>query len=371
MVWSDAKTSITKLVASFINSFKIMIRNKIRVVAATTFIIAATLSAQAGNENRSGSSSANQLLINPWARSSGLMGANMAAIEGVESSFLNVAGLAFIEKTEVSYGFTNYMVGSDIGINTVGLGQRIGDASVLSLSIMTINYGDIEITSGDLPEGGVGNFSPRGSNFALSYARSFSNSIYGGITVRVINENISNVKASGVAFDAGLKYVTGKDEQFQFGITLKNFGPPMSFDGDGLFVEAEVVETEDQLILVQTSEAYEIPALLSIAGSYDFNLAEDHVLTAHAAFVSNSFSRDQFNLGAEYVFADRLILRGGYRIERSNQEDVVSGSAFTGLAGGLSVNFPFKSTDIRLDYSYRDTNPFNGTHSIGIALSLK
>lgn len=346
-------------------------KNFSKKIAYTIASLMVVVSAQAGNENRSGSASANQLLINPWARSSGLMSSNMAGVNGLEGSFLNVAGLAYVKRTEIAYSNSNYLVGSDISINTIGIGQKIGDASVIGLSVMIMNYGDIEITSEDLPEGGVGKFSPRASNFALSYARSFSNAIHGGLTVRVISESIANVNAAGVAFDAGIKYVTGKDDQFQLGITLKNFGPPLQFEGDGLYTDAEIVATGDQRNLRQTTEAYEIPALLSIGGSYDFKFSDAHKLTANASFVSNSFSRDQFNFGAEYGLKETFYLRAGYMLERSTLEDAVSATAFTGLGAGASIKLPMKAAHIMLDYSYRDTNPFNGVHSIGVSIALQ
>ena len=51
----------------------------------------------AGNPDRAGSAGAGQLLINPWAASNGLAGTNMASVTGLESTFSNVAGLAFVE----------------------------------------------------------------------------------------------------------------------------------------------------------------------------------------------------------------------------------------------------------------------------------
>lgn len=347
-----------------------MIKTNIKIASTALFMLM-VMSVKAGNENRSGSAAGSQLLINPWARSSGLMSANMAGVKGIEGAFLNVAGLAFVKRTEIAYSNSNYLVGSDININSIALGQKLGDASVVALSVMIMNFGDIEITTADLPEGGVGKFSPRASNFALSFAHSFSTSIYGGVTVRFLTESISNVKASGMSIDAGIKYVTGKDDRFQFGITLKNFGPPMQFEGDGLYVDAELVSTEAQSTLRQTTEAYEIPALMAIGGSYDFKLAEGHILNANVAFVSNSFSRDQFNFGAEYGLKNRFFLRGGYTLERATETDATSASAFTGLGAGASVKLPLSGAHIMLDYSYRDTNPFAGVHSIGVSIALQ
>lgn len=52
----------------------------------------------AGNKDRAGQAGAYELLINPWARSSGWHGLNTSSVRGLESLNLNVAGLAFTQK---------------------------------------------------------------------------------------------------------------------------------------------------------------------------------------------------------------------------------------------------------------------------------
>ena len=49
----------------------------------------------AGNDDRRGTAGANELLINPWARSSGWSGVNTANGIGIDALFTNVAGLTF------------------------------------------------------------------------------------------------------------------------------------------------------------------------------------------------------------------------------------------------------------------------------------
>ena len=87
--------------------------------AASALIIAMPLAALAGNPDRAGSAGASQLLINPWARSSGLANSNMASVVGIESTFGNIAGLAFVDKTELAFTNTQYLVGTGIQINTL------------------------------------------------------------------------------------------------------------------------------------------------------------------------------------------------------------------------------------------------------------
>lgn len=95
-------------------------------------------------------------------------------------------------------------------------------------------------------------------------------------------------------------------------------------------------------------------------------------LTLAAAFVSNAFNNDQYILGAEYNLKDYLMLRGGYTYENgitTNERSTV----FTGPSGGLTVQVPInkeKKSVFSIDYSYRATNPFKGTHSMAVRLSF-
>ena len=60
-----------------------------------------TYNSYAGNKDRSGEAGASELLINPWARSSGWGNVNTASVQGLEGMFINPAGVAFTPKTEL------------------------------------------------------------------------------------------------------------------------------------------------------------------------------------------------------------------------------------------------------------------------------
>ena len=141
----------------------------------------------AGNEDRAGSAGATELLINPWARSSAWASAGVSSVNGLEAIFLNVAGLAYTDKTEIQFSRTNWL-GSQtgIGLNAAGLAQRVGESGVLGISFTSMNYGDLQITTTELPEGGIGTFNPSSSNFNLAYAKKFSQSISGGLNLKVV-----------------------------------------------------------------------------------------------------------------------------------------------------------------------------------------
>ena len=344
-----------------------------RSLTAGTLALLALTPALAGNPDRAGSAGASQLLINPWARSSGWGLANTSTLMGVESLFGNVAGLAHTRKTELYFTSTRWLEGSGITMNAIGLAQKLGESGVVGISYMGLGFGDLQITNDLKPEGGIGTVSPSMSNVSLSYAKSFSNSIYGGLLVRVVGESIANVRSQGVCFDAGIHYVTGETDNLHFGIALKNVGPPMRFSGDGLSVQGIVTNGVDQLTLEQRSERLELPSMLNIGAAYDLSFTELHRLTIAGNFASHSFTKDQFVLGVEYAFKKMFHLRGGYMWEDGITNDEERTTVFTGPSGGLSVDLPFgseKKSAFAIDYGYRATNPFNGVHSVGVRITL-
>jgi len=335
----------------------------------------------AGNEDRIAANGANQLLINPWARSSGLAHANMASVTGVESVFLNVAGLAFTPKTELNFTHTRWLTTSGVSLNTIGFGQRVGETSVLGISVMTTNFGEIDRTTTDQPDGTAGTYNLQYGNFALSYARAFSNSIYAGITARVTTEGLSNARANAVSFDAGIRYVTGKKEHIKFGIALKNVGAKMKFEGDGLSQKTTLDGKE--FTLQVRSQDFELPSTLNIGFSYDYYLGEKadstgssiksmHRITGMASFLSNSFGKDQFNIGAEYALKEMFMLRAGlvYEEDLFDEEEnrnIISGPTF---GGTVAVPITKNGGTFDIDYSYRVTRSLGGIHSIGARINL-
>ena len=327
----------------------------------------------AGNKDRSGQAGASELLINPWARSSGWGGVNVSNGRGLESLYSNVAGIAHTQNTELIFSHTQWLKGTDVNINTFGITQHIGETGVLGLGIMSMSFGDIPVTDEDLPEGGVGSFSPTYMNINISYAKAFSSSIFGGINIKIISEVISDVSAQGIALDAGIQYLTGPRKNVHFGITLRNVGPTMSFSGDGLSVRTLLPGKDSEYTLERRSADFELPTQLAIGAAYDFKMGEIHRLTLAGSFVSNSFDKDQYIVGLEYELQSYLMLRGAYTYEEGITSSKDRTTALTGPSAGLTVAVPLnkeKGSSLAIDYSYRATDPFSGIHSIGARINL-
>ncbi len=327
----------------------------------------------AGNPDRQGEAGANQLLINPWARCAGLHETNTSSIVGAEAMYLNVAGLSRVKKTQIQIGHTRYI--ADININALGFAQKMGKGGAFGVSLVAMDLGDFDYTTEDVPEGSGATFSPSYFNMGLSYSHLFSNKVSVGITAKIVSESVTNVSAKAFALDAGVQYVTGADDNFKFGISLRNVGNKMRFVGEGLSKQLPNPGPTYQYnnTYYERSAAYELPSQLNIGASYDWLLGKTNKLTLVGNFTSNAFSRDQLGAGLEFTAGKTFALRLGYKHELDPSVGNVQATIDNGLSAGFSVSLPVRKdsdTRIGLDYGYRQTAIFSGIHNLGIRLDL-
>ncbi len=327
----------------------------------------------AGNPDRQGEAGAAELLLNPWARSSGLHTMTTANIMGVEAMQLNIAGMSRIDNTEVLFGNTTYLKGSDLSLNAAGLATKLSDNSTFGISLMSVGFGKIPITTTNQPDGVGATYSPSFFNIGMGYSYMFQNRISVGILVRAVSESIADINAFGIAFDAGVQYVSGDKNQFKLGISLRNIGGAMEFGGQGLAVPQNLPEGY-ALTYDLRPATYELPSMLNMGLAYDFILAPQAILTGLVNFTSNSFAPDQFGLGAELSFMSIFRVRAAYKYEFGQGVDGGANSSLDrGLAAGVGVTVPLKKNSkntIGIDYGYRHTEKWSGNHNISVSINL-
>lgn len=358
--------------------------NKKLILAGITFLVSAT--SYAGNPDRSGQAGAQQLLVNGWARSSGWGWANVAAVKGLESMYLNVAGLTKSSQTEVGMARTLWLRGSGINVNSFGFSQTLGEnkESTFGVSITSFGISPIQITTEDQPYGGLGTYKPTMTNIGLGYAKKFNEVISAGVLFRIVSEGIPDMRALGLGIDAGVQYVTtlrptsrNKKNDLHFGISAKNIGPDMRYQGDGLAIKAVVNNGTFTKTLQNRPDKVNLPSLINISGSYDMKLDKSpdvyhNRLTVAGTFTNNSFSNNQTSIGLEYGFKKVLAFRAGFVYEKDLFDKELRKTALSGFCAGFTIELPLtkEGSTFAIDYSYRSTNPFNGTHSFGLKINL-
>jgi len=353
-------------------------------IMALALVFALGEPAHAGNPDRQGEAGAAQLLLNPYAKSAGLHSMTTSMVTGAEAMRINIAGISRISRTEINLSYGSYLTGTDIGLNAIGLAQKVGESGALGISLMAVDFGDIRLTTTDQPEGTGTTFSPNFFNIGFGYSHTFENKVSVGILFRGVSESITDVSSFGFAIDAGVQYVTGPEDNFRFGIALRNIGSRMKYGGEGLSTQGPAGGDDGNpynLTFNQRAADFELPSMLNIGLSYDF-LIGNHRITPLANFTSNSFSQDQVGGGLEYSLNDFFMVRAAYRYEFGS-EDEIQAPIYTGLAAGATIAVPLgkdqvdaandevrEAPRLSIDYAYRDTRIWDGTHNIGIRITL-
>ncbi len=343
-----------------------------RLIAFTWVMVGIAATLWAGNEKRAGQAGATELLINPWARSSGWHAADAVGVHGVEAMRFNPASILFVGKTEFAFSRTTWLQGADIYINSFGFVTRLGEDgdNAFGVSLMSFDFGDILITTAQQPEGGLGTYSPQFINLGMAYGHRFSSTISGGVLVRLISEALPDARAMGAALDAGVRY-TSSNKRTRFGVSLRNVGTPMRFGGDGLAFRGTPEGSNYELTLQMRSGRFDLPSLLHITGSHDFLFGgSTHVLTVAANFTSHTYQRNELVGGLQYSFKDIVQVRGGFLYQRGILSDNPQ-TVYTGPAGGVTLNVPLGSDRaVSIDYSYRAASPWKAVHAWGVRLNL-
>jgi len=350
----------------------------------TAVFLGVCMNTYAGNKDRSGQAGAMELNINPWARSTGLFGMNTPNVYGIEAMKSNIAGLAVDSTSEVGLSIGDYLQGTNIKIADFAVAQKVGEGSVVGFNIMSMSFGQIPATNFFNPDG-YGSYQPTFLNASLGFAKQFSAHINAGVQATFVSEQINNIGASGLAFDGGIQYVTGKRDNFHFGIALRNIGTNMRYTGTGFSINADQPESSPTFGVTAQypSDKFEMPTSLNFGLAYDLYLDEHHLstsdslpkhrLTVLGDFQSNSFNNDYLGGGLEYSFRNMFMLRCAYRYESGIGNLTTTSTMYVGLAFGATLQYRMggvKGHLLAFDYSFRPTQrPANGVHMFSIRYS--
>ena len=322
--------------------------------------------------DQNGRAGALQLLVNPYAASSSMNNADVATGSGIEAQFMNVAAIGNERaKTEVLFNRTEWLVGSGISLNAFALSQQLKEKNTIGLSVVQLGMGEIDITTVDQPEGGIGTYQPQYLHLNLAYAFNFSNGISAGVNTKAISEAIYNSRAMGIAWDAGVRYSAGEEEEFSLGVSLKNIGPKMRYSGDGIRQDVEFSNGNIQTGLVPVN-AFDLPLLMNLGVGYAREVKENHKVTSAFTYQAMAYDTDVLNVGLEYEYRSWARIAVGYGHRRNDREDGSSASALTGFSAGVGMNLPYEKQGVvfGIDYSYRDTQPFQGVHTFGARINF-
>ena len=178
-----------------------------------------------------------------------------------------------------------------------------------------------------------------------------------GVTAKFVRESSADVAMDAALVDLGVHYTVGTTGA-DIGIAIRNFGLNGLASGD---LPRRTVDGET----VTESEFEDIvpPTTFLLGMSYDvLRGAGDHALTVAGQLTNPNDNSEQFNVGAEYIFADLLSVRGGYAFG-ADEADLP--------AFGFGINVPgLGDREIRADYGYAHLDRLGTAHRIGVTASF-
>ena len=367
-----------------------MRQKNIRTFLALIVIISVVANiAEAGSKKRRGTAGAQELLIPVGSRGTAMSGAYVAGISGLEAIEWNMAGLSGMSNNgQAMSSYSSWI--ADIGVTSAAIAYSFGGNSVFGVSLKSLDFGNIPVTTALLPDGTGETYSPSYMTIGFLFSRKMTDRIFFGSTVKLVSESIMREAARGVVIDAGVQYKA--DNGFSLGASLKNLGLNMIFSGADLeeFHTPEDAEpgtnTEPRRIFLQE---FEMPTTLELGISYDVNLGPS-TATFAVSFLNNNFSFDEYRFGAEFLVMDMLSLRGGlsmgydpepYGVDglenTADDEDDESGleSGSEEFIWGPTLGFGLdlaKLTGLGLsvDYAYRTAKFFDGVSWLTLTVAF-
>jgi len=319
---------------------------------------------------RIGAVAAPELLIPVGARDMSLGGSSISTTRGVEAMYWNPAGLGQMEGgAEAMFSSMSYL--ADINVMYGAVAGKFGSFGNVGFNIKSLSFGDIPLTTNDDPENTSNRFySPTFVTMTGSFARSLTDAITVGFSVKLISEKIDRVSSSGFAFDFGVQYqgVVGV-KGLNLGLSVLNVGPQMQFGGTGLLRKAiDQNGSRPVEYYSLTAASFELPALVEIGLSYDYKVADNFNALVSGSFTNNNLYYDQYNAGLEvgYKMDDlRLFGRAGYSAVPQNSDNDIYGSTF-----GAGIEYNMGGANVVLDYGYRSAKFFNANQVFSVKLEF-
>jgi len=322
----------------------------------------------AGTIRSQGSAGASQLLIPVGAQNLALGNANVSLVRGVSALYVNPAGSSSLDgSVQVTVSDMTYL--ADIGVSYVGLVTNFGPIGSFGVSVKSLDFGDIPVTTANETDGTGAFYSPSFQTLTTNYSRRFSDNARFGVNLKFVNEQIMSSTAKGFATDLGVQYEF-EAMPVSVGIALKNLGGRMTYNGSDLEQNQVPAGSESGTIVERFrihSQSFELPAMLDIGLTYQPIAG----LELMGAFTNNSSSSNSLNFAGKYSF-NPIWIGGGMSTtsiigdqgdNTDEQWDNMTKSLY-GASFGAGVRVPLGELKLDISYSLRTLNNYFDNNNV-------
>ncbi|HMB91743.1 MAG TPA: PorV/PorQ family protein [Rhodothermales bacterium] len=306
--------------------------------------------------DRAGTSGFQFLKIPVDARGAALGETVVADAIDASALFWNPALAAQAEGMQVGLSHTAYF--ADVSMEYAAITYPLNRLGLtLGGSLQVLNSGDMEVTTEFQPFGTGERFRYVDIAAGLTVSQTLTDLFSYGITAKYVRESVADINTNSMVFDLGVFYRIGTTG-VQMAVAIRNFGvdgTPSGTISRTTIDEGTVVEDD--------FESFTPPTTFLLGLTYNaFSQASQHDLIVSGQLTNPNDNAESFNIGAEYIWHNLLIVRGGYRF---GVEEYTLPSAGVGLS--LGDILPLAA---RFDYGFSQLERLGTVHRVGLNLSL-
>ena len=336
-----------------------------------------------------GTTSAEFLLMGAGARGMAIGSAFSALTRDVEALYYNPAALPLMEGMEARATMMPYFADTNYLWAGFALPLRGGEYG-FGLSIANFGFSDQPIyTESDQENESEQTYGVSETVIGLSFAHAFIDRFSGGVTLKLISDQLGDASAVGFAADIGTSYhaeLGGRPIAMSF--VIQNLGTGLKHSGSGLDLSA-FPDSEDPSFPVQgvdpaparfEANSNPLPVVFRVGVSYDVLSAATNRLSLVGEFNEIYNAGDpSFGLGGEFEWRPADIgitaaLRGSYAYQPDNylsdDDEAEIGEAagaidadgvgLDGMTLGGGLAYRFTGYEVRADYAYRHFGVLGG-----------
>lgn len=292
------------------------------------------------------------LKVMPCARATALGEAYTVWATGAEAMFWNPAGMASVEKMELSTTYINWLLDAQQGAFAFAWEKR--NFGAVGVQVQYVDFGEFEETTNARPyindpnnPGLTGRtFRPFSYLVGLSYARYLTDKFSLGLSVKYAHESLFNGQrvtaqvrqgvfeevdtwASGLLFDFGIRYYTGFRSVY-IGSAVQNFGADVKY----------AKESNPVPLLFRFGAGADV---IGEKGLIPSGFKNSRLSVASDIFHPNDYAQ-QLHVGVEYEYGNMFALRGGYKFNYD----------YDGFTFGAGIRHTMEGLALSADYSYGD-----------------
>jgi len=322
--------------------------------------------------SKRGTTAASFLEIGIGSRGTAMGNAYVAVVDDVHSLYWNPAGLALMDKSEVSFIQTNWLAG--IGFNNISAAFPMGSLGTFGAALTSISYGEMDVTTVESPDGTGERFESSDLSATLGWGRKFTDRFSFGANVKFIEQRIWNMKASSVAVDLGTNFRT-QFRDLRVGMSVTNFGNKMQLKGDDTLIEVDIAPDQEgnnsRINAHLDTDYWSLPLTFRVGVAADvLKIPHGKLTLAVDAAHPNNYS-ESISVGGEFNLMDMAFLRAGQTFYLDDKDDDGNDLSQEGFTVGGGVNFLIaRNLRFKLDLAYGDWGILSDARRFSLSLQF-